>query len=53
MMITYVGLDLGVGTSVVTNSASNVNAADGAGHSMEATEAILDIRRSSNDSETV
>jgi hypothetical protein len=64
MMITYIGLDLGVDTSVVTNSASvisgvkslpNINDADGDGSSIEATEVIFDIRRSRNasDSESV
>jgi hypothetical protein len=64
MMITYIGLDLGVDTSVVTNSASVImgmkppirtNIADEDGKFPKITEGVLDIRRSRdiNDSESV
>jgi hypothetical protein len=58
MMITYIGLDLGVNTSVVTNSASVRlsmrsptklhAAADGDGQSVEFAGMIFDISRSIN-----
>jgi hypothetical protein len=62
MMITCIGLDLGVDTSVVINSASvsmgvksptKIGAfADGDGQSSEFNE-VLDIRRSSNESRSI
>ena len=63
MMITYIGLDLGIDTSVVTNSASvsmrmkpptKIGVpGDGDRNSSEITEVILDIGRSSNESENI
>ena len=61
MMITYIGLDLGVDTSLVTNSASvivgmespiNINTVNGGEQSMEVIETVLNIRRSSDSSDS-